>query len=261
MSGVTSIECRPLIQNNYSMQSSKAVNFRGSEDIEDLLDSYEETEKEDLIDSFDDSKKSDKPKDRGFDINNALANFGKGFISPVTTMFSSATNFVIGAGTMGICAGAMKATQNKLGPVLVVAGTLYGVLQTALGIKKVVKAENNKEREKAFFDVGSGTAVVTLSVVAAKTALELAELAPVEAEPLTITKSTVECFKNAPTAFSDSISVLNDNAVVSKVLNGIGNKEVAAVAGETIEGGNIARIFAKSEYPMAASVEESRIEE
>ncbi|MDD3012991.1 MAG: hypothetical protein PHC34_04740 [Candidatus Gastranaerophilales bacterium] len=248
MTGITNIGCRPLIQNNYSAQSQKTVGFRGSEDLEDLIEALEE------------SKKSDKPKDREFDINKALSNFGKGFISPVTTMFSSATNFVVGAGTLAICVGLMKATKNKLGPALVVAGTLYGGLQAALGIKKAIKAENNAEREKAFFDIGAGAGVLTVAAVAAKPTLEAAGLEVAEAESLSITKSTIECFKNLPKSFSDSVSVLNDPVAMTEIMSGLGNKGAATAASENIESGNISRIghiLVKPSTGIVASTEES----
>jgi hypothetical protein len=226
MSGITSIGCRPLTQNNYS-SSPKAVTFRGDEDYEYLSESIEE---------------SDKPKDKNFNVNNALANLGKGFISPITTMFSSATNFLVGAGTIGVCAGLMSITKNKIGPALVAAGTVYGGIQTALGIKKVIKAENNNEREKAFYDIGAGTGILAASAVVAKPTLEAAGLAPAETESLTITKSALECFKQLPKSFENSVGILNDPAAMSKIVNGVANKEATTSAMESTESGNVARL-------------------
>jgi len=240
MSGIANIGCRPLIQNN--SQPLKTVNFKGSEDIEDLLESFEE------------SKKSDKPKDRNFDINKALSNFGKGFISPITTMFSSATNFVVGAGTIAICSGLMKATNNKIGKVFVVAGILYGGIQSALGISKAVKAENNDEREKAFYDIGAGTGVMAASAVVAKPTLEAAGLEAVEAESISITKSTLECFKGLPESLGQSLSVLNDTKFMTGLFSGTANKVTGSL--EAGQASSLGRLLTKNGAGVVASTEE-----
>lgn len=229
MPGISNIGYTPATQNN-SSQPLRTVSFRGYDEIEALLESVEGT-------------KSRKPKDREFDINNALANFGKGFLSPITTMFSSATNFVIGAGTMGICAGLMKATKNKIAPAFVAAGVIYGGIQAALGIKKVVKAENNAEKEQAFFDIGAGTGVLVASAVTAEPALKAAGVTT-NSESMSITKATVGCFRELKNSLGQSVKVLNDPTAVSGLLGGAANNTNIKL--ETGDASGLGRLWKKN---------------
>lgn len=251
MPEVASINCKPCVKNLKSTQPLRNLSFRGSDDVELLVEALEvKKEKE--------SKKTNKQKDRDFNYDKALSNFGKGFISPITTMFSSATNFVVGAGTIGVCAALMNATKGKIGKVLVAAGLLYGGLQTALGIKKLVKANNNDEREKAFYDIGSGTGIVAASAVTAKPALEAAGMSTAETEALTITQSVLKCFKGTPKAVTESVNVINNPTAMAELVKGSVDK-TSAVA----EAGDVSvlgKLFGKNRTGagIVASAEENQ---
>lgn len=223
MPEVASISCKPCVRNLNSSQPLRNLSFKGSEDVELLVEALKKVKEEEK------SKNTNRLQDRDFNYDRALSNFGKGFISPITTMFSSATNFVVGAGTIGVCAALMNATKGKIGKVLVSAGLFYGGLQTALGVKKLVKAPNNEEREKAFYDIGAGTGIITASAVTAKPALEAAGTPSAETEALTITQSVVKCFKGTPKAVTESVNVINNPAAMTVLLQGSANKTAAVV--------------------------------
>jgi hypothetical protein len=224
-----SISYKPYSRNINSTQPLRNICFRGQEDVDHLLEALETKQEEKAA-------KANKPKDRDFNFDKALSNFGKGFISPITTMFSSATNFVVGAGTIGICAALMNATKGKIGKVLVASGILYGSLQTALGIKKLAKANNNDEREKAFYDIGAGTGIVAASAVTAKPALEAAGMPAAEAEALTITQSVTKCFKGTPKAVGESVNVINNPAAMTELVTNSVNKTPEVVNAGEISG-------------------------
>ena len=125
------------------------VSFGAEGSSNELLD-------DEFANSLEAEPKAPLAKSESFDIVRAAKKFGKGLISPITSIFESAKSVAVTAGVGAVGYFLLKHTNNKIGPVLVTAGLALGVIQAALGIRKVVKAEGHVQKENAFEDIGTG---------------------------------------------------------------------------------------------------------
>ena len=96
-------------------------------------------------DEFVSEEKVDASNNGQFDGWQALKNFGKGIISPVTAMFSSVKGFLIGAGMMIGGALLVAATGGAILPLFLAMGIVFGAYEGAKGIYKIATAKNGDD--------------------------------------------------------------------------------------------------------------------
>ncbi len=125
-----------------------------------------------------------------------LKNFGKGLVSPITNMFKSPKNFLVGALTIAAGAGIIALTGGAAAPIFVAAGATMGTIQIGTGLYKAATATTDAEAKDAWQGVGSGTFAVAASVAGAKSAAKAAHIEG--AENMTALQATKACFKAAP---------------------------------------------------------------
>lgn len=127
------------------------------------------------IDSFSSpkitSKENDPAHDGKFSFTEALKNFGRGIISPITSMFGSIKGFLIGAGMMIGGAALVSAATPTILPLFIAIGIMFGVFQGGLAAYKIATAKNGDDIEKAFFEIGLAGVSLVPSVLGAKAAL------------------------------------------------------------------------------------------
>ena len=179
----------------------------------------------------------DKPikKDK-INWNTALTNFGKGVISPITTFFSSTTSMAIGAGVTAALVVIQKSCKNKdghspVGVVLVAAGLLSGAYNIVRGIRKFMDAKDHVEKEKSFYDIGTGASIAGVAAYSANSALKSAGItiknaAGAQIKNPGIFKAAKECIVKTPKCLQDTVSKL-DISKVLKAFTGGGEVEVA----------------------------------
>lgn len=134
-----------------------------------------------------------------------LKNFGKGLISPITSMFSSPKNFLIGAATIVGIGALTVATGGAITPLLVAGGVAIGGIQFAKGAIGAATAKTDAEAEQAWQNMGTGTVTVAGSVAGAKGALKAAGY---ETEGLNALSATAKCFKVAPKSVATSAETI-----------------------------------------------------
>ncbi len=155
--------------------------------------------------SFSGNKSFDYSIDDGkISTGDKAKNFAKGLISPITNMFSSPKNFLIGAGMIAGGVALTIATGGTIAPLFVAAGVTGGAIQLGKGIYNASNATTDAEAEAAWQGMGAGTTAIGLSVAGAKSALKGAG---VETEGLNLFSATVECFKQSPKALSKTVNM------------------------------------------------------
>lgn len=167
-------------------------------------------------DTFDDGKISKKDE---------LKHLVKGFISPVTSMFSSPKTLLIGAGTI-LASAALCAAFPPLLPAMVVAGVVTGTYQTAKGIKNAASAKTDKQAEQAFEGIGSGVFALGTSVFGAKSSLKAAGVKGTE--DLNFITATIKCFKELPASFTKSFKMAKNGTAFENLKNTITEKVITA---------------------------------
>jgi len=162
-------------------------------------------------DSFTSSSKGNDGKfdysidDGKISFGDKLKNFGKGLISPITNMFSSPKNFLIGVGMVAAGAALMIGTAGAAAPILVALGVTAGAVQLGTGAYKAATAKTDAEAEAAWQGIGAGTTSVGLSVLGAKSSLKAAGFAD-DAANMNMLQATAKCFKVAPGQFGKSVA-------------------------------------------------------
>ena len=101
-----------------------------------------------------------KPNDGHISLWEKAKALGKGLISPITSMFSSVTNFAIGVGMIAGATALCIATGGAAAPLLVAAGVGFGGYQLGKGIIKANTATTDKEAIQAWEDIGAGTSAI-----------------------------------------------------------------------------------------------------
>ncbi|OGI01409.1 MAG: hypothetical protein A2Y25_00450 [Candidatus Melainabacteria bacterium GWF2_37_15] len=170
------------------------------------------------VDVFQKRENIDRSNDGKFSGKEAAKNFGKGVISPVTSMFSSAANFAIGAGALAASTVLFFAIGGSAAPLLVTAGIVMGAVQAGTAIHKAVKAKNGDDKEKVFFDAGEATSSIGLSVSGARAALKLAGIST---ERLNLFSATGKCIKLSPKALKTSYDTFTTGAWKTNLFNAL----------------------------------------
>lgn len=165
----------------------------------------------------------DKSCDGKFSFSEALKNFGKGLVSPITNMFSSPENLIAGLGMIAGSALLIAATGGAAAPLLVAAGVATGAFQAGKGIYKIATAKNGDDVEKAFYDVGGATSTIGLSVAGAKASLKQANF---ETGDLNLLTATKKCFTASKDCAVDSIGSFTSGAFKSNLLTAYKNLSV-----------------------------------
>ena len=166
------------------------------------------------------SPEPDSEHNGKFDVDVAAKNFVKGFISPVTTLFSSWKSALIGAGI--IAAGfALTAAVPAAAPVLVAVGIGFGVFRAATAVWKFAHAKNGDDAERAFFDTGQAAMSIGLSFLTARPALNRAGVATVG---MGRGEAVVEAVKIAPAMAAKSAATIRSGQALKNlqaVANGL----------------------------------------
>ena len=162
------------------------------------------------------SVKADKSNDGKFSFIEAAKNFAKGIISPITSMFESKKNFLIGAATIVGSGVLVVATGGAITPLLIAAGVTMGALQGAKGVYKLATAKNGDDVEKAFYDVGGATGAVGLSVLGAKGSLDSAAI---KTRGLNAFSSTSKCFTSAKAQAVESFNTFKNGYFKTNLSN------------------------------------------
>ena len=140
---------------------------------------------------------ADGVDDGKISFGNAAKNFLRGLVSPITSMFKSAKNLLIGAGMLAGGALLTVVTGGAAAPVLVAIGIMTGIVNVGVGAYKACTATTDKDAELAWQGIGSGTSAVVLSVAGAKSALQASG---VNTSNMNAVKATATCMKIAPDA-------------------------------------------------------------
>lgn len=150
------------------------------------------------------AEKTDKSNDSQFSTSEALKNFGKGLVSPITSMFSSPKNFLMSLGMIAGSVGLIAATGGAAAPLFVAAGVGIGALQAGATVLEFAKAKNGDDLEKAFYEAGTATSTLGLSLFGAKASLKEANI---ETEGLNIFNSAKKCFTSFKNLSSECFDV------------------------------------------------------
>ncbi len=143
-------------------------------------------------DSFIKTTAGDQADDGKISFGQKIKSFGKGLISPITSMFKSPANFIKGALGIAVGAGLIAITGGAAAPIMVAAGVGLGGLQIAKGAAGAMSAKTDTEAQQAWENMGSGTFAVAGSIAGAKAA---AKASGVNTDSMSALKATKECFK------------------------------------------------------------------
>ncbi len=145
-----------------------------------------------------------------------LKNFGKGLISPITNMFSSPKNFLIGAGMIAAGVALTVATGGAIAPLFVALGITGGTIQLGASIVKAHSATTDEEAKLAYQGIGTGTSAVGMSVLGSKAALKGAG---VKTEGMGFLRATAECFRQVPSSVSKSVGAFTSGQALTNLKN------------------------------------------
>ncbi len=156
-------------------------------------------------DEFVSSAAKDGSDDGKISFVEKLKHFGKGLISPITSMFSSTKNLITGAAMMAVGGALIAVTGGAIAPFMVAAGIGFGAFQLGKGIVKAKGAKTDAEAEKAWEAIGGGTSAIGLSVLGAKQAAKSGGLIA-EGEKVNMLQAVGKCLKpkNISSSFSKS---------------------------------------------------------
>lgn len=160
-----------------------------------------------------------KPKQ--FSFMSALKNFGKGLISPITSLFESRTNFLMGVGMIVGGGLLLLATGGLAAPALLTLGVGMGVFQGATAAYKIATAKDNEEIEKAFFDIGSAVSVTGMSLLGAKASLRGASnvtgLTSAQVDKMSMFSALVQNIKSTPKSISTSFNAFRSGEYLTNL--------------------------------------------
>lgn len=170
--------------------------------------------------AFGNTKKpyEDKSSDGKFSCSEAVRNFARGLISPITSMFSSPKNFLVGVGMTAGSMALIAATGGAAAPILVAAGIGIGAIQAGKAAYGIATAKNGDDIERAFYDVGGATSAIGLSAAGAKSALKQANM---ETEGLNLLNSIKKCFSSSKTLASESFNVFKTGYFKTNIANAL----------------------------------------
>ena len=157
---------------------------------------------------------SDGMNDGKISFKEKVKNFAKGIISPITTIFKSPKNFLIGLGAIGGTAVLIAATGGAIAPFLVAAGVIGGGIQIVKNTNNARKATTDVQAKQAWQGIGSGTTAVASSIIGAKGALKATG---VDTSKMNIIKATIECIKRVPASIKNSVNAFKTGAFISNL--------------------------------------------
>lgn len=160
----------------------------------------------------------DETCDGKFNMDQALKNFGKGLVSPITSMFSSKKSFLVGATTILGSVALVIATGGAAAPLLVAAGVGLGTLQAGKAVYNIASAKNGDDVEKAFYDIGGATGAIGLSLLGAKASLKQAG---VVTENLDTFSATAKCFKDSKSFLMESSDAFTTGHFKANITNAV----------------------------------------
>lgn len=145
-----------------------------------------------------------------------MKNFAKGVVSPITSMFKSPKNFLIGAATIAAGAALIVATSGVAAPVLVALGVTGGGLKFASSAIKAGRAKTDEDARKAWRGMGAGVGTVAGSVAGAKPALRAVG---VETEGMSALNATINCFRLTPCLIRGSFQAFTSGEALNNLRN------------------------------------------
>ncbi len=148
-------------------------------------------------DTFDYSKNDGK-----ISAKDKLINFGKGIIAPITAMFKSPKNLIIGIASIAGISALTVATGGAIAPLLIATGVISGGITFGVSAYRAHNATTDEEAKQAWQGIGMGTSIFVGSVTGAKAAAKGAGIEG--AEKMNSFKATWACIKNAPKAVGKS---------------------------------------------------------
>lgn len=164
------------------------------------------------------SSEIDETCDGKFNMDQALKNFGKGLVSPITSMFSSKKSFLVGAATILGSVALVVATGGAAAPLLVTAGVGLGAIQAGKAVYHIASAKNGDDVEKAFYDIGGATGAIGLSLLGAKASLKQAGVAT---ENLDTFSATAKCFKDSKSFLTESSDAFTTGHFKANLTNAV----------------------------------------
>lgn len=212
-------QINPMLQAKIEQQKLKQANndyvTQPKVDIGEAK--LEQLDKDIVSLSSNNSGEFDYSKDDGkISFSDKLKNFGKGLISPITNIFSSPKNFLIGAGIMAAGAALTVATGGAIAPLFVALGVTGGAIQLGTSFVKAHNAKTDDEARAAYQGIGAGTSAVGMSVLGSKAALKGAG---VDTKSMSFLKSTIECFKQVPNSISKSVGAFTSGQALTNIKN------------------------------------------
>lgn len=214
--------------------------------------------------------------DGKFSIKEAGKNFLKGLISPITSMFESKENFLMGAAMLIGGAALMIGTGGAAAPLLLAVGLGMGAVQAGTAVYKIATAKDGDDVEKAFYDAGAATGTIGLSVVGAKASLK--GISPTsgmnvssasQIKNMSLLQATIENIKLAPSSLRASVQSVrtgqfktNLGAILSKspkTTSAAAKPTTAAATEETVGFAARARSAEDFKYNMPATEAEAFI--
>ena len=207
-------QINPIFKNIFEQQQSTPSKINVAQPKVDIGGAKIKQLKSDKFDySVDDGKIS---------LGDKLKNFAKGLVKPITAMFSSTKNFLIGAGMIAAGAAVTIATGGAAAPVFVALGVAGGAIQLCKGIYNASKAKTDDEAKAAWQGIGAGTSAVGMSVIGSKGALKGAG---VDTKGMGFLKSTIECFKQVPSSVSKSVNSFTSGKAFTNIKNIFSSKK------------------------------------
>ena len=162
--------------------------------------------------------KEKESNDGKFSFSRAMKNFGEGLVSPITSLFSSPKDFVMGAGMIAGSIALVVATGGAAAPILVAAGVGMGVIQAGKAVVKIIDAKNGDDVEKAFYDVGGATSTIGLSLWGAKGSLKQANIKVGSMDTIAATK---KCFTSSKDLAVESFDVFKSGYYKTNIANAV----------------------------------------
>ncbi len=210
------LQARPEQQQAYQTQnntnpfvSSSRVDIGGAK--------LEQLDKDTVSLSSNNNSEFDYSIDDGkISFGDKVKNFAKGLVSPITALFSSPKNFLIGAGMIAAGAALTIATGGAIAPLFVALGVTGGAIQLGTSIYKTSKATTDDEARQAYQGIGAGTSAVGMSVLGSKAALKGAG---VDTKGMGFLRATVECFKQVPSSVSKSVGAFTSGQALTNIKN------------------------------------------
>ncbi len=146
-------------------------------------------------------------KDNSLSFTDGLKAFGKGLVSPVTSMFSSPKSFAIGAGMIVASTALVFATGGAAAPFLVSAGLGMGAFQGIKAGRMMAKAKTKKQKEDAIYEAGGAVGTIGLSLAGAKSSLKQTGL---DVSKMGTLSATSKVIKATPQSIKGSYQIFRE---------------------------------------------------